>query len=182
MMTPPAAPIDDGAADHLHPGFAMPDLALPSTAGGAVNLRRAPGRRVVFVYPWSGRPGVADPPSWDDIPGAHGSTPEAMEFAALYPRFSALGVGVVGISGQETSWQREFMERFALPFPILSDGEGRLRDTLRLPSFETGGMRYLCRLTLLLRDGRVERVFYPVHPPETHPSEVLDGLTTSFGA
>jgi peroxiredoxin len=34
----------------------------------------------------------------------------------------------------------------------------------------------LKRLTLILRDGRVERVFYPVFPPDRNAQDVLDWL------
>jgi hypothetical protein len=47
---------------------------------------------------------------------------------------------------------------------------------LRLPTFDAGGTAYLARLTLALKDGRIARTFYPVHPPDAHPREVLAWL------
>jgi peroxiredoxin len=76
----PAALLDDGAADHLTSGLVLPDIALPSSRGGMLNLSTRAGAAVVYVYPWTGRPGVSDPPGWDTIPGAHGSTPETEGF------------------------------------------------------------------------------------------------------
>jgi len=170
------APADDGAAAHLTAGMAMPDIALAATTGGAVSPAGIPGRTIVFVYPWTGRSGVANPPGWDDIAGAHGSTPEAEGFRDCYASFVAHGVGVFGLSAQATDWQRELSLRLGLPFPLLSDDEYRLADALRLPSFETGGVRYLRRLTLVIDRGRLVRTVYPVHPPHTHAAQVLAEL------
>ncbi len=67
-------PVDDGAAYHL-PGMALPDVVLAATDGSDVSLARLAGRWVIYVYPMTGRPGVALPEGWDGIPGARGCTP-----------------------------------------------------------------------------------------------------------
>lgn len=167
------APFDDGGAAHLVAGHELPDVTLDTTAGTLVSLPRIKGRLVLFVYPWAGRPGHPNPPRWDEIAGAHGSTPELQGVTTLYTAFTRLRATVLAISGQTSEDQRELKQRLGLPFELASDREGRLRDALRLPTFETGGVRYLSRLTLLVRDGRIERVFYPVHPPHTHPRAAL---------
>ena len=77
MSLDSGTPGESAGARHLKRGRRMPDLALPTTAGRSVNFAELSGRAVVFCYPWTGRPGQPNPPSWDDIPGAHGSTPEA---------------------------------------------------------------------------------------------------------
>jgi peroxiredoxin len=46
-----------------------------------------------------------------------------------------------------------------------------------LPTFEAGGMVLLKRLTLVLRDGVVERVFYPVFPPDRSAADVVAWLS-----
>ncbi len=171
-----AAPVGDSGAAHLVPGAHLPDIALPSTLGGEVNLGTRPGEAVVYVYPWTGQPGRPNPPDWDDIPGAHGSTPETAGFRDHYARFRALGVEVFGVSTQHTAHQRELSSRLGVPFAILSDEGFRLQKALRLPTFAAGGTPYLKRLTLYVRDGHIGHVFYPVHPPETHAAEVLTWL------
>jgi peroxiredoxin len=162
------APSDDGAARHLTPGGRLPDLALASTQGGTVNLCDRAGAALVYVYPWTGRSGLADPPGWDEIVGAHGSTPETAGFRDHYRAFAALKIEVFGLSTQSTEHQRELSLRLNVPFALLSDAGFGLQRALRLPTFETGGVPYLKRLTLFVRDGRIGHVFYPVHPPETH--------------
>ena len=78
-----------------------------------------------------------------------------------------------GLIGQATDWQREMALRLRLPFPILSDAEGRLARAVALPSFATGGESYLKRLTLILSSGTIEHLFHPVPDPASHAGEVL---------
>jgi peroxiredoxin len=169
-------PADDDAARHLVAGLPLPDIALAATRAGAVNLRRRAGAAVVYVYPWTGRPGISDPPGWDDIPGAHGSTPETEGFRDAYPAFTTLGVSLFGLSTQSCEHQRELAGRLRVPFPLLSDAGFAFQRALSLPTFSAGDARYLRRLTLILRDGVIEHVFYPVHPPASHAAEVLAWL------
>lgn len=174
--TEEAALQDDGAARHLAPGLVLPDVALPSSRGGTVNLSARRGVSVVYVYPWTGRPGFADPAGWDDIPGAHGSTPETEGFRDYYLKFRAQRIEVFGVSGQSCEHHRELASRLAVPFALLSDERFQLREALNLPTFAAGGSPYLKRLTLLVRDGRISHTFYPVERPATHAREVLDWL------
>jgi peroxiredoxin len=167
------APIADGAADHLMQGLALPRVALPATDGQEVCLAKLPGRSVVAVYPWTGRPGQPNPPHWDDIPGAHGSTPELEGFRDLYARFAQQETRVFGLSRQTSAYQRELAVRLGLPFPVLSDTEGRFTGALRLSTFATGGDIYLKRRTIIVAGGRIARVFYPVPDPADHAAEVL---------
>jgi peroxiredoxin len=155
----------------------LPSLALPATDGGTVDLEALPGRSLVIVYPWTGRPGLPNPPDWDDIQGAHGSTPELAGFRDRHAHFLSLSVRLFGLSRQTTDYHTELVSRLALPFPILSDAAGRFAAALGLPSFTTGGDVYLKRLTLEVKDGQVERVFYPVPDPAGHADEVLRVLS-----
>ena len=163
----------ESGADHLKPGKLLPSLALPATEGSDVDLAALKGRSVVIVYPWTGRPGLSNPPDWDVIPGAHGSTPELEGFRDNHADFMRLGVRLFGLSLQTTEYQRKLAARLALNFPILSDAEGRFAAALRLPSFTTGGKIYLQRLTLVIENGRIETVFHPIPDPAQHAAEVL---------
>ena len=74
---------------------------------------------------------------------------------------------MLALSTQDPDYQREMAERLHLPFPVLSDERLELTRELRLPTFETSGWTLLKRLTLVIEDGRIEHVFYPVFPPDT---------------
>jgi peroxiredoxin len=80
------------------------------------------------------------------------------------------------MSSQDTAYQRELVGRLHLPFPVLSDERFEFAEALGLPTFEIAGVRLLKRATLVLRDGRVEKVFYPVFPPDRNAGKVLAWL------
>lgn len=164
------------AAGHLISGMALPSVSLAATDGTSVRLRDLGGRSIIAVYPWTGRPGLPDPPGWDDIPGAHGSTPELEGFRDLFESFARHDTRVFGLSGQDTQHQSEAVARLRLPFPLLSDAEGAFSGALRLPRFEAGHAAYLTRLTLVAWCGQIETVFDPVPDPACHASHVLEWL------
>jgi peroxiredoxin len=169
-------PADDGEADHLL-GARVPAVELPATDGREIRLDHgAAPRTVVYAYPRTGLPGQAPPDGWDLIPGARGCTPEACGFRDHHAELRALGAEVYGLSTQDTAYQRELVDRLHLPFAVLSDHERRLTGALRLPTFEVGGETLLKRLTLVIRDGSIEHVWYPVFPPDTHAADVLRWL------
>jgi len=169
-------PPDDGAAAHLA-GLRLPHVSLRSTIGGTVDLAAVAGTAVVFAYPRTGRPGepslVED---WDEIPGARGCTPHTIGFRDQHAAFVALGAHVFGLSTQDTAYQRELVERVHVPFPILSDAALVLTRALRLPTMEVAGQTLLRRLAWIARDGTIERVFYPVFPPNENATVVLAAL------
>jgi peroxiredoxin len=139
-----------------------------------VNLAVLPGLTVVYAYPMTARPGTEQPRGWDAIPGARGCTAEACAFRDHQSELRAAGVDhLFGLSSQSSAYQREAASRLHLPFALLSDSEFALADAWRLPTFEVGTQRLLKRLTLVLRNGCVEKVFYPVFPPDEHAEQVL---------
>jgi peroxiredoxin len=169
-------PQDDGAARHLA-GMKLPDLALPATSGTTVSLARVPGRVVLYIYPRTGVPGVDLPPGWNDIPGARGCTPQSCGFRDHFAELKALGVSqMFGLSAQDTDYQREAAERLHLPFPLLSDAAGLLARALGLPTFTVAGMTLLKRMALIIDDGAIVKVFYPVFPPDQNAAEVIAWL------
>jgi peroxiredoxin len=175
------APEDDGAAEHL-PGVELPELSLPSTAGGDLNLRQAAldaGTLVLYIYPRTGKPGEPLLPGWDDIPGARGCTPESCGFRDSNADIERLGARVHGLSAQSLEDQHEFAERVQLPYAILSDPELELAAALGLPTFELAGHRLYKRLTLVARGGRIAKVFYPVFPPDRHAADVVAWLAAN---
>ena len=171
------APSDDGAAAHLV-GKAIPPLSLVATDDTSVTLSALPGRVVVFAYPRTGEPGkIALVDDWDMIPGARGCTPQTCAFRDLFAELKAAGAGhVFGLSTQSNEYQTEMASRLHLPFPVLSDEKLELTQALDLPTMEVAGLTLIKRMALIVDDGRITQVFYPVFPPDRNAGDVLEWL------
>ena len=168
--------LDDGGADHLL-GLTLPPLTLAATNGSNVDLGALSGLGVLYFYPRTGRPDEPLPEGWDMIPGARGCTPQTCAFRDHFAELQALGVSAVfGISTQTTAYQAEAATRLHLPFALLSDGDRKLADALRLPMMEVGDMILNRRLTLIVEGGRIVKVFYPIFPPDRNAGDVMAAL------
>lgn len=108
------------------------------------------------------------------IPGARGCTPQVCAFRDHYQELRGMGIGLVGVSVQDTAYQREMVQRLHIPFDILSDKHYRLTDALQLPTMEANGFRFLRRITLITHFGTIRHVNYPVFPPHEEPDRVLE--------
>ena len=173
-------PTDDGACDHLA-GMVLPPVPLSSTDGEQIDVARLRGRTVVYIYPRTGRPDLPSSAAWDAIPGARGCTPQSCGFRDHYTELRSLASAIFGLSTQTTDYQREAVERLQLPFPLLSDSGLVFTRTLRLPTFEfeaygEESSTLLKRMALVIRDGRIEKVFYPVFPPDRNAEGVMAWL------
>jgi peroxiredoxin len=169
-------PQDDGAARHLA-GLKLPAIALAATDGTQVDLSKLKERTVVYIYPRTGVPGVPLIDGWDQIPGARGCTPQSCSFRDHFGELKRLGVAqIYGLSTQDTDYQREATERLKLPFPVLSDAALALASAIKLPTFSAGGMTLLKRMALVIEEGVISKVFYPVFPPDKNAEEVVAWL------
>jgi len=174
-------PQDDGACAHLT-GAKLPHLALASTSGARVDLSGLRGRTVIYIYPRTGRPDQELLPGWNAIPGARGCTPQSCAFRDHFEELKRAGAAqVFGLSTQDTAYQREAAERLHLPFELLSDEKLEFARALKLPTFETSGLTLLKRMALIAREGSIEKVFYPVFPPDRNAGDVLDWLSANRG-
>jgi DNA-binding HxlR family transcriptional regulator/peroxiredoxin len=143
--------------------------------------RRLPALRletwtVLYFFPGAfapGNPGL--PPGWSDIPGAAGCTLESMTYAARAADFAAAGAQIRGISTQRPDQLDAFAAHARLPFPLLSDQDGKLAAGLRLPTFRAAGVDRFKRLTLLADPAATIRaVQYPITDPAASVTEMLD--------
>ena len=82
-----------------------------------------------------------------------------------------------GVSTQDRHYQQEMVKRLHLPFSVLSDSEFILTKALNLPTLVVENNILLKRLTMIVINGIIKKVFYPVFPPDKHPIEVLDWLS-----
>jgi peroxiredoxin len=174
-LPPSLPPINDGTADHLR-GMSMPGLRLPSTQGRIVDLSDSHAPTTVsYRYPMTGVPGKPLPEGWDMIPGARACTPQTCGCGIIIGSSSNWRRRVFGLSAQTTAYQWEMATRLQLPFEILSDAQFTLCDAWRLPTFEVDEMRLLRRLTLIVSQGQIVRVVYPVSHPTKMPMRCCAG-------
>lgn len=172
-------PVDDGTCNHLA-RMKILSLSLRSTGSRYIDIARVSrGQVVLFFYPETGRPGDPIPKSWNNIPGARGCTPQSCAFRDHYREFKDLGFEVFGVSAQSFDEQLEFAKRNNLPYELLNDSDFKLINALRLPTFEFQSKIFVRRLALVARQGRIEKVFYPVFPPDKNAEAVLDYLRRS---
>lgn len=165
-------PVNDGACDHLS-GMQMPDITLRSTAGTMVSLSNIPGWLVIYCYPMTGPAHVPLPPGWDEIPGARGCTPQACSFRDHYQELQQLQSTVFGMSTQTATTQQTERERIHLPFHLLSDEQLLFSRALQLPMHYVEDLVLIKRVTLIFKDGYLQKYFYPVFPPDKNIDAVL---------
>lgn len=165
-------PEDDNACAHLEDAD-MPTIALGSTSGIKVNLGLESGISVVYFYPMTGRPDAPPMIGWNEIPGARGCTLQSCSFRDHHADLLELGAKVYGVSAQSSEDQKEAVQRLHLPFELLSDSSFHLTTVMRLPTFTYNSLRLIKRLTLIIKDGSIRRVFYPVFPPNENAINVI---------
>lgn len=167
----------DGKVAHLT-GMRLPSIMLPATDGTDVDLSQG-GLTVVYAYPRTSPATGGAIEGWDAIPGARGCTPQSCAFRDHFEELKKIGVErLFGLSTQDTEYQREAADRLHLPFPLLSDSHLGLAQALNLPVFQAGGMTLLKRLTLIIADGHIEHIFYPVFPPDRNASDVISWIVS----
>tara|TARA_B100000767_G_scaffold266799_1_gene284693 strand:- start:105 stop:680 length:576 start_codon:yes stop_codon:yes gene_type:complete len=155
----------------------VPSILVPSTDGTFVNLSKCDGLSVVYAYPRTSPINELLLDGWDNIPGAKGCTLQSREFSSQYRKIIEAGAHrIFGLSTQDTGYQDEMRNRLHLPYHILSDFELKLTTALNLPTFKAGGMTLLSRLTLIINNGKIQHIFYPIKDASANPREVLQYL------
>jgi peroxiredoxin len=156
----------------------VPNITLRATDDSFVNLAEG-GLTVVYVYPRISPAQEGAIAGWDDIVGARGCTSQSCGFRDHFAELQEVGVKrLFGLSKQSTDEQKEAVQRLHLPFPLLSDNRLVFASALELPLFEVAGQTFMKRITLIINDGWVEHIFYPIHQPEQNASEVMTWLAT----
>ena len=165
-------PQDDGACDHLK-NVKLSSINLATTYGLQVDFSAIIGRLVIYLYPMTGRPDTALPDGWDEIPGARGCTPQSCSFRDHHWELKALNTTVYGLSTQTTEYQQEAANRLHLPFPLVSDEYLEFIKSVDIPTIDVDGMILSKRVTLIVTNGIIEKVFYPVFPPNENARQVI---------
>lgn len=108
----------------LEIGNRMPDFSAADQNGNIVKSADLIGKKtVVYFYPKANTPGC---------------TAEACSLRDNYERFLALGYNVIGISKDSVKGQKNFSDKYALPFPLLAD-----TDALIIKAFGAWGEKKL---------------------------------------
>ena len=169
-------PLDDGASKHLL-GKILPDISLPNQDNRTLSLNRKDTFRVViYCYPMTGNPRKPLPSNWNNIPGARGCTPQNISFRDNYEKLMKNNAIPMGLSTQSVVDIKEMVVRLKIPYDIISDSELIFSKLLNLPTFSIDKQHYIKRLTIIIKDSIINKVFYPVFPSDTHIFEVINWL------
>ena len=149
-----------GSGTGLAAGAPAPDFSLEDQNGKRVSLADLRGRNVVvYFYPK------------DDTPGC---TREACTFRDQYADFTDAGAEVFGISSDSPASHRAFAAKHELPFTLLSDPGGKVREAFGVPA--TLGL-LPGRVTYVIdKQGVIRHAFNSQLSPARHVAEALQVL------
>jgi peroxiredoxin Q/BCP len=142
-------------------GDVAPDFSLPSQTGEVVSMKEKIGKKdiVLYFYPKDNTPGC---------------TTEARAFRDSYEVFKQLGAEVMGVSSDSVESHRGFAAKCDLPFILLSDAGGRVRELYSVPSsfgLLPGRVTYI-----IDKKGIVRHVFSSQMSPKKHVDEAVGVL------
>jgi peroxiredoxin Q/BCP len=148
-------------------GKMAPEFTLPASNGSKVSLAEYKGKQVVlYFYPK------------DDTPGC---TSEACSFRDNWKRIEATGAVVLGVSRDSLASHGKFIDKYDLPFVLLSDEKGEVSGKYGVIKEKTMyGKKVMGveRSTFIIdADGKVKRIFRGVKV-EGHVDEVLAALSS----
>ena len=151
----------------LKEGDAAPEFNLPAHHGQKVQLKDFKGKKrvVLYFYPK------------DDTPGC---TVEACGFRDKFSAIEAKDAIVLGVSPDGTTSHNKFIEKFKLPFLLLSDEDKKTCKDYgvwikkRLYGREYMGVE---RTTFIIgKEGKIEKIYSKVKP-DGHNDEILAFLS-----
>ena len=149
-------------------GSVAPDFELNDQGGNEVRLSGFKGKSAVILYFYPK----------DDTPGC---TVEACEFRDNVKNIGRRAAVVLGVSPDDGPSHQKFIQKFNLPFALLSDTEKKVCQSYgvwvkkRLYGREYMGV---ARTTFVIgKDGRIRKVFENVKP-QGHAAQVVEVLTS----
>ena len=149
------------AKDKVTVGSVAPDFTLPSQSGEMVSLNDFLGRRplVLFFYPKD---------------NTLGCTKEVCAFRDSFEELGRLDAEVIGISSDSVESHRGFAKKHKLPFTLLSDQGGKVRNLYGVPN--TLGL-FPGRVTYVVdEEGVVRHIFSSQLGVERHVQEAMEAL------
>jgi peroxiredoxin len=169
-------PENDGTTNHLL-GRQIPDVILPSTKDSFFdlsNIDREYG--ILYFFPMMTIPGKDLPLNWNDIPGARGCTPQNISFSENNTTLEEFDAISIGISSQPIYDLEQLASKRKLSQILVSDNKLEFQKRLDVPTFDVEDKTVYKRLTLVIKNSKIIKVFYPVFPPDKHVFEVLKWL------
>ena len=169
-------PKDDGACKHLL-NQTLPNISLSNQSGNLLKLNRKDIFRIdLYCFPMTGHPDKSLPLGWDKIPGARGCTPETCSFRDHYDDLIKLNAIPIGLSTQSVVDLEEMTRRLKVPYDVVSDSNLIFTNLMKLPTFKIAEKVFIKRLTLIIENSIIKKVFYPIFPPDLHIKDVINWL------
>ncbi|MEG0366327.1 MAG: thioredoxin-dependent thiol peroxidase [Coprobacillus sp.] len=149
----------------LKSGTKAPEVNLPNQDGQMISLSDYRGKKVIlYFYPKDNTPGC---------------TKQACNFAENYPHFLEKDAVVIGISKDSVASHKKFVEKYHLPFTLLSDTELNViqaYDVWKEKSMYGKTFLGIERTTYLINEeGIIEKAFGKVNAAD-NPIQMLNEL------
>ena len=147
-------------------GGTAPDFVLVDQYGKTHKLSDYQGKWVVlYFYPR------------DDTPGC---TTEACNFRDDVFRLRKLNAEVLGVSVDNRESHAKFSEKHGLPFPLLSDADGRVAKNYNA-LWSLGPIKVARRHSFLIdTNGKIAKIYRDVNP-DKHSNEIIQDLEVLQG-
>ncbi len=147
-------------------GDPAPDFTLPSSTGAPISLADYRGTRrvVLYFYPK------------DDTPGC---TMEACGFRDTAKEYERAGAAILGVSLDNLNSHAKFVDKFSLPFPLLSDEDqavSRAYGVYKLKQMYGREYWGIERTTFLIDTNGTILKIYPKVRVDDHHHQVLKDL------
>ena len=169
-------PKDDGESNHLL-GKILPDVTLQSSIGESIDLSKVKSKMIIlYFFPMMADPKKELPTGWDNIPGARGCTPQNITINEHIKDLKKFNVTIFGISTQTIDELIKLSILRKLSQPLISDRSLKFQEKLNIPTFQVGNDTMYKRLTLVVKESKIIKVFYPIFPPNKHIFQILEWL------
>jgi thioredoxin-dependent peroxiredoxin len=146
-------------------GTKAPDFKLAASNGQTIGLKDLKGKNVViYFYPK------------DDTPGC---TVEACGFRDTHKEIEKYNAVVLGVSPDNLKSHDKFIQKFQLPFTLLTDEEKKMANDYGVwVEKSMYGRKYMgvARTTFVIdQNGKIAKIFEKVTPKD-HEKEVIEVL------
>lgn len=171
-------PVDDGESDHLI-GITIPNIILTSTKGEMDFSKINTQYMVLYFFPMMSIPEKTLPLGWNDISGARGCTPQNITINEHIEDLQEYDARICGISTQSIDELTELSLLRKFSQPLISDSSLKFQEKIQIPTFHVENKTMYKRLTLIVKNSKIVKVFYPVFPPDKHIFEIIEWFETN---